>query len=183
MLGESSYAARAYTTPSSVLTRCSSVRSLLPSHTADFHLSASFGAGFLDPLPPLEGEHAQIRRSPATFHDTGIRATRGSVGRGLYIVSRETRDEPSCMSNNPFHQCTFSGRSVVCAFLNRCQHCAHSSLQLFLTVFNCSVALMRSSWRASDDFSLLTFGFHIFCPFDEWWFWWSHCKMMSQSPR
>ena len=42
---------RAYTTPSSVLTRCSSVRSLVPSHTADFHLSDSFGAGFPDPFP------------------------------------------------------------------------------------------------------------------------------------
>ena len=44
-------ALRAYTTPSSVLTRCSSVRSLLPRHTADFHVSASFGAGFPDPFP------------------------------------------------------------------------------------------------------------------------------------
>ena len=42
---------RACTTPSSVLTGCSSVRSLLPSHTADFHLSASFGAGFPGPFP------------------------------------------------------------------------------------------------------------------------------------
>ena len=42
---------RAYTTPSSVRTRCSSVRSLLPSHMPDFHLSASFGAGFPDPCP------------------------------------------------------------------------------------------------------------------------------------
>ena len=44
MLGESSYASRV--SNSFVLTRCSSVRSLLPSHTDDFHLSASFGAGF-----------------------------------------------------------------------------------------------------------------------------------------
>ena len=38
--------------PSSVLTRCSSVRSLLPSDTADFHLLASFGAGFQIHRPP-----------------------------------------------------------------------------------------------------------------------------------
>ena len=44
LLGESSYASRV--SNSFVLTRCSSVRSLLPSHTEDFHLSASFGAGF-----------------------------------------------------------------------------------------------------------------------------------------
>ena len=42
---------RAYTTPSFVRTRCSSVRSLFPSHTPDFHLSANFGAGFPDPFP------------------------------------------------------------------------------------------------------------------------------------
>ena len=42
---------RAYTTPSSVRTKCSSVRSLFPSHTPDFHLSANFGAGFPDPFP------------------------------------------------------------------------------------------------------------------------------------
>ena len=42
---------RAYTTLSSVLSRCSSVRSLFTSHTADFHLSASFGAGFPDLFP------------------------------------------------------------------------------------------------------------------------------------
>ena len=35
----------------SVRTRCSSVRSLFPSHTSDFHLSANFGAGFPDPFP------------------------------------------------------------------------------------------------------------------------------------
>ena len=42
---------RQYTTPSSVRTGCSSVRSLLPSHTPDFLLSANFGAGFPDPFP------------------------------------------------------------------------------------------------------------------------------------
>ena len=48
---------RTYTTPSSVQTRCWSVMSLLQSHTADFHLSASFSAGFPDPFPTsAEGE-------------------------------------------------------------------------------------------------------------------------------
>ena len=42
---------RANTVPSSALTRCSSVRSLVPSHTPCFYLSNSFGAGFPDPFP------------------------------------------------------------------------------------------------------------------------------------
>ena len=68
-----------------------------------------------------------------------IRTTHGSIEWGLYIVSP---NELRCMSNNPFHQCTVSGRSVRCAVLKCCQHCAHLSLQLFLTVFHCSIALM-----------------------------------------
>ena len=68
-----------------------------------------------------------------------IRTTRGSIDRGLRIVSPETKNEPSCTSNNPFHQCTVSGRSVLRAVLKCCQHCAHLSLQLFLIDFHCSV--------------------------------------------
>ena len=49
----------AYTTPSSVRTRCSSVRSLFPSHTPGFHLSANFGAGFPEPFP-TSGRCARI---------------------------------------------------------------------------------------------------------------------------
>ena len=64
-----------------------------------------------------------------------IRTTRGSIEWRLYIVSPETRNEPSCMSNNPLHQCTVSGRSVLCAVLKCCQHCAHLSLQLFFDSF------------------------------------------------
>ena len=134
---------RACTSPSSVLTRCSSVRSLLPNHTADFHLSASFGAGFPDPFSHL------WKVSKHTFAElqqlSAIRTTHGSIEWGLCTVSSESRDEPSCMSNNPFHQCTVSGLSVLCSFLKRCQHRAHLSLQLFLIVFDSTVALMRSS--------------------------------------
>ena len=71
-----------------------------------------------------------------------IRTTHCSTEWGLYIISPETRNQPSRMSNNPFHQCTVGGRSVLCAVLKCCQHCAHLSLQLFLIVFHCSVALM-----------------------------------------
>ena len=101
---------RAYTTPSSVLTRCSSVRSLLPS--SGFHLSGSFGA--------------ELHRFAELQQLSAIRTTHGSIEWGLYIVSSEPRDEPSCMSNNPLHQCTVSGRSVLCSFLKRCQHCKHA---------------------------------------------------------
>ena len=98
---------------------------------------------------------------------SAIQTTHGSIEWELFIVSSESREEPSCMSNNPFRHCTVSGRSVLCSFLRRCQYRAHLSLQLFLIVFDSTVALMRQSWRTSDDCSLLTFGFHIFCPFDE----------------
>ena len=60
----------AYTTPSFVLNRCSSVRSLMPRHPADFYMSASFGAAFPDPFPPLEDEQAQIHQTPAPIHDS-----------------------------------------------------------------------------------------------------------------
>ena len=56
---------RAYTTPSSVLTRCSVVRLLLPSFTADLHLSDSFGAGF--PFPPLEGKQGTDSHDSSNF--------------------------------------------------------------------------------------------------------------------
>ena len=109
-------------------TRCSFVRSLLPSHTADFHLSASFGAEFPDSFPTCEHGFAKFQQLP--------------IARGLCIVAPETRNEPSCMLDNPCHQSTISSRSVLCAFLHCCQHCAHLSLQLFLIIFNSSFALM-----------------------------------------
>ena len=104
---------RAYTTPSSVQTRCSSVRSLLPTHTPDFHLSASFGAGSPDPFP-TSGRCA--RNSFSKFHLlSSVRSTHGTIVRGLCIVASETRDEPGCVSDDPLHQSTVSGRSVLCA--------------------------------------------------------------------
>ena len=143
----------AYTTLSSVLTRCSSVRSLLP--TADFHLSAQ-----------LRWKTSQHRFAKLQ-HLSTIRTTHRTIERGLCIVALETRNEPSCMSNNPFHHCTVSGWSVLRAVLQSSQHGAHLSLQLFLIVLHCTVALMRSSWTTSDDCSFLTFGFHTCCPHDE----------------
>ena len=64
---------RAYTTPSSVRTRCSSARSLFPSHTPDFPLYANFGAGLPDPFPTsgrssfprLRSAHGTIERETA----------------------------------------------------------------------------------------------------------------------
>ena len=56
---------------------------------------------------------------------------------------------------------------VLCSFLK--QHYAHLSLQLFLIVFNCSVALMKSSWRITSA--------HFMSDVSG-----SHCKMVSESP-
>ena len=83
---------------------------------------------------------------------------------GLCIAAPETRHDPSCVSNNPLHQCTVSGRSALRSVLRCCQQCARLSLQLLLIVFHCSVAFMRSSGRTSDDCSFLTFWISHFLP-------------------
>ena len=60
-------------TPSSVLTRCSSARSLWPSHTCQPASARGQPASARDsqiPFPPLEGEQAQIHQTPALLHDT-----------------------------------------------------------------------------------------------------------------
>ena len=102
------------------------------------------------------------------FHQlSAIRSTHGTTERRLCIVASETRNEPSCVSDNPFHQSSVNGLSALCALLHGRQHCAHLSLQLFLIIFNSSVALMKSSWRTSDDCSCLSFGIDTFCPHDE----------------
>ena len=93
----------AYTTPSSVLTRCSSVRSLLPIHTRRISICQPASARDSHILfPPLEGEQAQIHQTPAPLHVT--------IDRGLCVVALEARNEPSGVSNNLFHQ-------VLCAVL------------------------------------------------------------------
>ena len=106
-----------------------------------------------------------------------LRTTHCTIERGLCIGAPETRHEPSCVSNNPFHQRIGSGRSVLRAVLHCCRYCAHLSLHLFLVVVHCSVALMRSSGRASDDCLFWTFGFHMSDGSG------SHCQMMSEGPR
>ena len=66
VLCESSYAARennSFVSFDEML-----VWSLLPTYTADFHLSTSFGAGFPDPFP-TSGKRTSTQ-NPATFHDT-----------------------------------------------------------------------------------------------------------------
>ena len=122
------------------------LRSLLPSHSgfpSVTQLRCRIPRSFSHLWNVSKHRFAELQQLSA------IRTTHDSLGWGLYIVSSEPRDEPSCMSNNPFHQCTVSGRSVLCSFLKRCQHRAHLSLQLFLIVFDSIVALMRSSWRIS----------------------------------
>ena len=130
---------RAYATPSAVLTRCSSVRSLLPSHTADFQLR--FGITRSQTHLWKMSKH----RFTKLQHLSTIRTTQCTIERRLCIILLEAKNEPSFVSKNPLHQCTVSGRSALSAVLQCCQHCAHLSLQLVLTVFHCTVALMRSS--------------------------------------
>ena len=50
---------------------------------------------------------------------------------------------------------------IVCVFLLCCQHCSHLYLQLFLIIFDSSIALMWSSGRTWNDYSLE----HVWC----WW--------------
>ena len=131
---------RAYTTPSSVRTRCSSVRSLFPSHTPDFHLFANFGAGFPDSFSFL---WKMCKNCFSKLHQfSTIRSSHGTIEWGLYLVISETRNEPRCVSDNPSHQCIVCRWYVLCVFLHCCQHCSHLSLQLFLIVFDSSIALM-----------------------------------------
>ena len=117
---------RAYTAPSSVLTRCSSVRSLLTSRTADFHLSACVGAGF-------QGRRASTdsQSSSNFFHNTDHSR----------LDRMQTAHRQAACRTNPFLQCIVSGRSVLRAVLKHCQRRTHLSLQLFLIVFRCSAAL------------------------------------------
>ena len=123
----------AYTTPSSVLTRCSSVRSLLPGHTADFHLEASFGAGLPDSFfSPLEREPSTDSPNSRNFPRYG---PPHDLMERVYIVSPGAKNEPSGMLNNPFHQCSVSGWSVLRAVLKCCQHCTHLSVHLFFESF------------------------------------------------
>ena len=80
-------------TPSSVLTRCSSARSLWPSHTCQ---PASARDSQI-PFPPLEGEQAQIHQTPALLHDTDhplhdrmVIVHRCSLIRGMSQAARRT---------------------------------------------------------------------------------------------
>ena len=85
---------RAYTTPSSVRTKCSSVRSLLPSHTPDFPLSANFGAGFPDPFcvgcDIVQADHApEAGVAQGIFHGILVR----HQGRHQEEVENELEEE------------------------------------------------------------------------------------------
>ena len=51
----------------SVLTKCSSVRSPLQSHTAGFHSSTSCGGDFPIPVPPQEDEPARTGQTSTLF--------------------------------------------------------------------------------------------------------------------
>ena len=170
---------RANTTPSSVRTKWSSVRSLFPNHTPDFHLSSNFGARFPDPFQPLEDTRTV---PPNSTSFSSIMSAQNTIERRLHITTSEAKDEPSCMSNNPSHQGAVGGWSVMCALLHCCQHCTHLSLQLFLIVsthrFLCCDRLGELRMTVLSDLLDLAFSAHLMSDGSG-----SQCRMMSESPR
>ena len=78
----------AYTTPSSVRTRCSSVRSLFPSHTPDFHLSANFDAGISTSLSDLWKMCKNCFSKPPIFLDT-VRPWNDRMGTPHHFLGNE----------------------------------------------------------------------------------------------
>ena len=148
----------AYTTPSSVLTRCSSVESLLPSH-----LLASFGAEFLDPFPTFGGRASTDSPNSITFPRYGPPTARQN-GRCASSPLKRGMAQAPCRTIHAINTLSVVGlRAVLHCF----QLCALLSLQLFLKVSHCSVALMGSAGGLSNDCSFFSFGFHTFCPLDE----------------
>ena len=166
VLGDSSYASRVHNS----FTICSDQMFVCEVALAQPHggfptCRPASVLGGPDPFP-TSGRRASTD-SPNSSTFSTIRTTHRTIERGLCIVAPETRNEPSCVSNNPFHQCTVSGRSVLRAVLHGYQHCAHLSLKPFLIDVHCCVALVRSSGTTSDDCSFWTFRFRTFCPHHE----------------
>ena len=100
---------RAHTIPSPVLTRCSSVRSVTqqvptcqPASTWDIP----------NPFPPHADDPARIRQQFST-----VGTTHGTRERRLRIVTSETRNKPSCMTDDALHAIAVSRRSALCAAL------------------------------------------------------------------
>ena len=115
---------RAYATPSTVPTRCSSATSLLPGHPRGFPRFFSHSGKV--------GKQAQIHQIPATFQKTDHPWLDRTWPTHR---SPEAKNEPSCTSNSPCHQCTVSGWSALRAVLKCCEHGAHLSLKRFLISF------------------------------------------------
>ena len=119
---------RAYTAPSSVRTRCSSVRSLFPSHTLEFPSVCELCCWISRSLSDL---WKMCKNCFSKLH-----SAHGTIEWGLCLTTSQTRNEPRCMSDNPSHQCVVCGWSVLCMFSHCCQHCSYLSLQ------HSSIALM-----------------------------------------
>ena len=151
-------AQRAHTMPSSVLTRCSSVRPLLLLHAASFHLSTVLERDLLIPFSPQVDVIAHVRQLPPLFHG-GDHPWARFFGES----ASSPRNEPSCVTDDRLHQCAVNCRSVLCAVLWCGEQRAHVSLQQCLVVFNCSTAMMRSPWCAADVCSFSYLGIHTFC--------------------
>ena len=133
---------RAYTSPSSVRTKCSSARSLFPNHTPDFHLSANIRCWISRSLSDL---WKMCKNCFSKLHQVStIRSAHGTLECGLYLTTSETKDEPRCMSDNPSHQCVVCRWSVLCVCV----------LALLPTLFALVPATVSDSFRLLHCFDV-----------------------------
>ena len=112
---------------------CISSSSVGLSVGSSFSSSCTFGTA----SGGARGSAAGGMSSVVGFGFCGVSYSRFSSDE-LSYASR-VHDSLCCVSNIAFHQCTVSRRAV----LYLCHHGAHLSMQVFLTVFHCSVALNR----------------------------------------
>ena len=125
----------ASTIPTSLLTRPSRVRPLLPSHTASRHLRSGSSRHLSHPQ-----EHE---------------ATQGTIESRLCIVTSDVMTEQCSVRNHPFHKCAVN-RLFGLVLRATCE-------QHFLIRDNCSITLVGSSWCALDDCSFLSLEVCPFC--------------------
>ena len=125
----------ASTIPTSLVTRPSRVRPLLPSHTTSRHLRSGSSRHLSHPQ-----EHE---------------ATQGTIESRLCIVTSDVMTEQSSVWNHPFHKCAVNRRFGLLLRATCEQH--------FLIRDNCSITLVGSSWCALDDCSFLSLEVCPFC--------------------
>ena len=145
MLGESSYASRENNS-------CIGSDQMLLREVAlaqphgGFPLVRASARDLEIPFPPLEDERAKTHQIAAPFHDTDH-----PLHDRTSLPLKRGMSQATCRTIHFISALSVVGLYVLRAGVQCCQHCAHLSLQLCLIVFHCSVALMRSSGRGSDD--------------------------------